>query len=680
MAAVCVEGTEAQNYAWLNGAGVTFPAILDSAGIFASYCPPSSPDYGYVPHNYIIGRDMVIRMDHVGAMDEATLRGQIMDVVYMRDPIDLELVMDVSDSMNSGAPGAPGGDSKLVMMKQAATIITDFLKDHGQTDDRMGLVWFTDDVSEYENALSEKLLPIPANWADLRSQINTHGTGMFTAMGAGLQTAFETLSASTHQRFVILCTDGMQNIEPKVTQVGGHYEIIDSGGWVAGPHSSVPAHPGVDITTYNARVHTIGIGIEATYAALLQEVANATDGFYRGTNDPDHDLDLIYLLDLCNCMAGGSPAVAHHSAGRLQAGVCEAVENFYLNSSVRKITVMLSWKKSEGGDLTFWLYGPDGSLLHLGQEMKFFESHCLATIYLPRIQDGSALPYVGQWRMVIRGETRGSGADYHAFVIAEDRKVHFHLDVPKKYYEVGDILPIKVKLTESQKPVVRVNEIIMETSQLRLPPAELCAQYKVSAYELTRQTTGKKRRKLENPLVLKLRAMASDPACRELLKPVRKKSSLLEGSLDCKIREKEIVVPILLQQPGLVSYKITVNCGTAQSGPIYRTDMVSVHVGPGRADPGQTRVSLSEILEKDFTGALINVAPKNRLGQLLGPGLEHEFKTVAGKQAVEITVEDQLDGTYQIEANLSKFKGETPVSIMFQGKPIWKGELSGGIK
>lgn len=674
MVAVHVTATEAIADTWLTGLGVTFPAIQDTSGIFGSYVPGG----GYVPHIYVIGRDMVIRKEHVGALAEDVLEGYLMDVVYMRDPIDLELVMDVSDSMNSSAPGDPGGDSKLVMMKQATTMITDFLKDHGQADDRMGLVWFTDDASEYQNTLGQKLLPINTNWADLRNQINVHGTGIYTAMGAGLQKAFETLSASTHQRFVILCTDGMQNIEPKVTQVGSHYEIIDSGGWVAGPHSSVPAHPGVDITTYNTRIHTIGIGIQATYAGLLQGIANATDGFYRGTNDPDHDLDLIYFLDLCNCMAGGSPAVAHHSTGRLYAGECELVEYFYLNRSVRKITVMLSWKQTQGSNLTFWLYAPDGTLLHLNQEMKLFENHCLATIYLPRNQDGVRLPHLGRWKMVIRGETRGTGADYHAFVITEDREVHYHLEVPKKFYEVGDILPIKVRLTESHKPVIRVKDITMETAQLRVPLAELCARHKVFTYEPASQANVKPGRYQKNPLDLKLRAMASDPAFKELLKPVRKQSSLLQGNLECKIREKEIVIPVPLEQPGLVSYKVTVNCGTPQSGPIYRTDMVSVCVGPGRADPVQTMVSLMEIAGKELAGVLLNITPKNELGQLLGPGLQHEFKVAAGKHSAEIVVEDQLDGTYQIEViTPAKLKGKTPVNVIFQGKPIWNGELKG---
>ena len=231
--AVHVSGTEAIAQAWMTGLGVTFPAVQDdpSLAIMDSYTEGS---FG-IPQSYVIGRDFVIRQHIYGAVTEDVLEGHVMDVVYMRDPIDVEMVMDVSDSMNS-SPSGPGGDSKLTMMAQAATMILDFLNDHGQVDDRMGLVWFTDDKSEYSNPAGDKLFPILTNWVDLRAQINAPVTGTCTAMGAGLQTAFDTLSSSVQRRFAILCTDGMQNIEPKVTQVGSQYEIIDSGGWLCGGH------------------------------------------------------------------------------------------------------------------------------------------------------------------------------------------------------------------------------------------------------------------------------------------------------------------------------------------------------------------------------------------------------------------------------------------------------------
>jgi hypothetical protein len=596
--------------------------------------------------------------------------------VYLRNPVDVEMVMDVSDTMNYPSPADPAGDTKLAMMKQATTMITDFLKDHGQSDDRMGLVWFTDDASEYQNGLGQKLLPIQANWTDLKAQITAQETGVCTAMGAGMQKAFDTLSASTNQRFAILCTDGMQNIEPKVEAVGGHYEIIDSDGWLCGGHSSVAAHPGTDITSYNTRVHTIGVGITATYASLLQDIANATGAFYRGTDDPSVDLDLIYFLDLCNCMAGGSPAVVHHSAGTLISRACEAVEEFQLNRSARKISVLLSWKKSQGSNLTFWLYAPDGSLLDLQGAVKQFENYTMATVYLPKQQDGKTLAHVGQWRMIIRGETHGPSADYHAMVIAEDQELKWHVDFPRKMYEVGDILPIRLRLAELKRPITKVNEITMEMAHLRLPLTEILPEYRISHYELRkREKSGKSRKE---PLLLKLEALESDWRHREALKPVRTNLSMQKGSLECKINKEEIIIPVVLKQPGFCSFKIAIHCETAENGPVSRVDLVSVHVSAGSADPKQSRVSLFERTEGG-PGAQLRIVPRSEKGHLLGPGLSHEFKAMLGKEPLALDVEDLLDGGYQLEfISMAKEQEKAkrgPVRILFQNKLIWEGVI-----
>ncbi len=531
----------------------------------------TSGDFG-VPHNYVIGRDMIIRKDHAGAMTEAALEGYVLDVVYMRNPVDLEMIMDVSDSMNSPSPSAPSGDPKLTLMQQAASMITDFLNDHGQVDDRMGLVWFTDDVSEYTGVGSMKLFPVQLNSVDLKNQITTHPTGICTAMGAGMQTAFDTLSASTNARYAILCTDGMQNIEPKAAPVAGHYEIVDSAGWLCGGHSSVPAHPGTNIASYNTRVHTIGIGITATYAPLLQDIANATGGFYRGTDDPATDLDLIYFVDLCNSLAGGSPAVVHHHAGRFEEKACEVEEFFYLNRSVRKITAMLSWQQAQQGNLTFWLRTPDGTLLDLHAEMKQFERYCMATIYLPKQQNDRVIPYVGRWKMIIRGETQNSYTDYHAIVIAEDHELKYKVDFPRKVYKVGDVLPVHVTLAINEKPLLQMNNILLEVSQLSQPLEKLAAKYQLP--------TGKppSGRPPEDPFLQKLRAMQVDPAFRRYLVPKRIAFSLKEGTLVCKPGDKEMIISYPLKQAGLCSFKVAVQYENKKEGPVHRLDYVSVHV------------------------------------------------------------------------------------------------------
>jgi len=667
--------TEADGQTWLTGHGVTFPAIHEAS----PYTIRDSYTEGYsgIPHLYVIGRDMIIRKELIGEMACDVLEGHVKDVIYMRDPVDIEMVMDVSSSMNSPSPSDPTGDSKLTMMKKAATMITDFLNDNGQVDDRMGLVWFTDDVSEYVDPGGQKLLPIQVNWAALRNQIDIHGTGICTAMGAGLQTAFDTLSPSTQKRFAILCTDGMQNIEPKVTKVGSHYEIIDSAGWLCGGHSSVPEHPGTDIVSYDTCIHTIGVGITATYASLLQEVANETSGFYKGTNDPENDLDFIYFTDLCNCLAHGSPAIFHHNAGRLNLEECESVERFYLNRSVRKITVMLNWKKAQKADLTFWLKNPEGILLNLHQEMKFFENHCLATIFLPKHQFEQELAYIGEWQMIIRGESTSSYVDYHAFVIGEDYEVKYKLDFPRRFYDVGDVLPIRVILTESKKPILKVNEILLETAYLRIPLPELLAQYKISIYELLRKEKENIQKTKKNPIIMKLEAMSSDPLFQNRLKPVRNWHSMSKGEFTCLSEDKEIIIPITLERPGLHSLKVKIHCETPDNGPIRRTDMVTVNVGPGKIDPKQTKVSVMGISREKIKGNLITVTLRNSKGQLLGPGFSQDLKIILGKEELKVEVLDLLDGTYQIEFKIPdklKERGKVrtpPVSIFFRGKSIW---------
>jgi hypothetical protein len=313
--------------------------------------------------------------------------------------------------------------------------------------------------------------------------------------------------------------------------------------------------------------------------------------------------------------------------------------------------------------------------------MKLFESYSLATIYLPRHQDGEELPYVGQWRMVIRGETRGGYADYHALVIAEDRDIKYDLDFPRKIYEVGDILPIRITLAESKKPILRVNEILMEEAHLRIPLADLFAQYKVSSYELMQKANVSRSEHQKDPMLLKLEAMASDARFAERLKPARNRLSLKTGSLECKATEKEILIPVTLKQSGLHSFKVTVHCETPTSGPISRVDMVTVHVGPGKADPKKTSVSSMEISAKGLTGGLIHVTPRTENGQLLGPGFGYEIKAMVGKQSLEIKVTDQLDGTYQIDLLIpAKIRDKAkrkrlPVNILFQEETIWKGLL-----
>jgi hypothetical protein len=50
-------------------------------------------------------------------------------------------------------------------------------------------------------------------------------------------------------------------------------------------------------------------------------------------------------------MVGGSPALVHHHAGRLEAKACKAVEPFSLIRSARKITALLPLQQAQQANL-----------------------------------------------------------------------------------------------------------------------------------------------------------------------------------------------------------------------------------------------------------------------------------------------------------------------------------------
>jgi hypothetical protein len=663
-------GTEANGLAWLSGHGVTFPAIQDDEPwtIWPSY---AEGDY-YYPQGYVIDRNMVVHRVIPGGAPEATIEGYILDAIYDREPVDVELVMDVSSSMN--APST--GDSKLTMMKNATKLVTDFLVDHGQPADRMGLVWFTDGASEYQDAVGDKLLSVPARFGEIKAQIDAHTTGTCTAMGAGLQTAYSTLSASTHQRAVVLCTDGMQNIEPKVTTVAGHLEIVNSGGWLCGPHSGVAEAPGVDIASHDTVVNTIGVGIAATYEPLLQELANQTGGVYLGTHDPATDLDLLYFVDLCNALAGGSPAIVHHNAGVLDAERCRAVESFKLNRSARKFSAMLAWKHATPGSLTFWLRSPCGQILDLHAEMKSFDDHCIATVYLPRTEQGAAIESVGTWQMVVRGETGQPSTEYHAFVIAEDSETRWHIEVPHKPYQVGDLVQIGVVLEESGKLVKKVREIAVEAAVPRVPVAELLAKIELPVSRQVVRRVGRSKFE-QDPLALKLEAMMEDPNLSQRLMPVRKRLSLAEGTLSCTFGDRELKAGVPLTASGLNTFKVSILAESKSNGPIARTSVVSVHARPGKVDPKLSAVGVSAVATREASGTLLTVTPRTVDGHLVGPGHGHLLTVAATQRTTGVEVSDMIDGTYQVLVTppAKTAKGGRQVNLRFDGTTLWKGAV-----
>ena len=655
----------------LIASGVRFPGIQDDSAD-TIFCHYDGPGFGW-PQVYIIDKDHDVHSAVYGEESESATENRILDAFTSRDPIDLEMVIDMSDSMNNSASA---GVSKLAVMKQAAKMVVDFSHAHGLTSDRMGLVWFTDDVSRYPTG--NTLLPVMANANGLRNRIDAKHTGMCTALGAGLQTAFDVLGSSTRNRFAILLTDGMQDVDPMVHSVGGHFEIIDA---PAEYHCSrtcpgVGPRPGVNITSYNTPVHTIGVGVTATYSPLLNDIAAATDGTYLATVDPVNDLALLYFVEVCACLAGGSPAIISHAAGTFRPEQCKSTHRFFLNRTIRKFTAILSWQKLGAGNLIFWLRAPDGTVVGLHNRIKYYDTYVMATVPLPVEQDGRELPRSGEWVMIVRGSI-GSSVPYQVLVIGEDTGTHFEVVHPHRMYEAGDVLPLRIRLKEGRRFLAEPADIVLQKKSLREPLTELLARYPF-------QPALKKAKKGECEkipgtvqLEPKLRALEADPRFAEQLGLNVITQSLREGTLRCTIDQKGITLPVTLTEPGVHTYRIEVRFDTEKNGPISRVTLVSVYVGPGAADPERSVVTMIPTGSGKTNGLMVIATPKNPAGQLIGPGRSAGIGLRIGKETPEHSIEDLLDGTYRITIGpgLAGSGKNRTVTLMFKDKIFWKGNM-----
>lgn len=174
-------------------------------------------------------------------------------------PIDVMVVFDRSGSMAASAP--PVGRSKLAEAQDAAALFVQLVRD-GQGD-RVGLVTFsttTDLVDPPQDAAAAKgVLVGPAPF--ITGHIGAITPGGATSIGSGIGNALLALSsAGTHQRAVLLLTDGLQNTAPMIQDIEG--------------------------SLGNTIVNVIGLGSDADLdAALLTRVAHAHGGHFTRATD-----------------------------------------------------------------------------------------------------------------------------------------------------------------------------------------------------------------------------------------------------------------------------------------------------------------------------------------------------------------------------------------------------------
>jgi hypothetical protein len=475
---------------------------------------------------------------------EYFVRHRLEDLQKDRPAWDTVLALDYSGSMGNNVTVHGVTLPKVEFLKEAASTLLKVWKDYALCSDRVGSVFFNCHAS-MGNALSSVLSGNHVD--DMITTIETKPTGGCTAMGAGIATALDLMESSTNNKVVVLFTDGMQNRNPLAYEYPGpvrpelHIDNIGSSSYPAGAYmcscdgdggqSDYAGSLPVNLEIADANIHTIGIGAGAIYQPMLNKIAIATESQFRMDVDIWPSLKEFFIETLVEMYRGSSLQVLQKGQGILASNESEVVKTFKLNRSVDKITVLLSWADAEN-PLRLQLQ-KDGIPIDLCHKMEEEPTYQFATLAFPHYQKTrlsslilqdplktatvkthagkgdtiyvkSSTPLQmhtlpieqlvsaeGDWELVIRRSFNesDSAAAYHYMVLADEKILKFDIETPNFIYEVGQPIPIAIRLSDKMGNRVKVFSVQTEIVRPTVPLPDVFAKTKMnlsSAEELDR--------------------------------------------------------------------------------------------------------------------------------------------------------------------------------------------------
>jgi len=472
---------------------------------------------------------------------EYFVRHRLEDLLKDRTAWDTVLALDYSGSMSSNVTIHGVTQPKVEFLKEAAATLLKVWKDYALCSDRAGSVFFNCHAAT-GSALSSVLAGnhidnmISAIEAQSAQGCTAMGAGVATAldlMEGSANHKFIVLFTDGMQNrnplvYVAEIGSGgatcyerhIDNIGPADYPDGVWMCFCDSDGGQSNYAGSLP----VNLEIVNANIHTIGIGAGAAFSNMLNQIALATAGTFRVDVDIWPNLKEFFIETLVEMYRGSSLQVVQKGQGVLAENQSEVVKTFTLNRSAEKITVLLSWADAENplqlklrkdgvsidlshkvqeeptyqfATLAFPHYQkPRPQLSHLAQwrttiksasiqaaaakneALKAQLSFPLASQLLP---SGEVVTAEGEWELVIRRRFDQPGVTpaYHYMILADEKSLVFSVEIPNIVYEVGQPIPIAVRLSDKQGHQIKAFSVQTEVIRPTVSVAELLAGKKV---------------------------------------------------------------------------------------------------------------------------------------------------------------------------------------------------------
>lgn len=611
-----------------------------------------------------------------------------------RSPVDIILVLDISGSMGAVVPGSEIDLTKIELLRQAVEIFVNTWAVHAVDGDRMGVVYFYTHTATLVD-VPPFLKDVAVSAGDIIDDVRSRSTGGCTAMGGGLQVAYNNFDGADpdKKRVVILFSDGEQTANPMMVEDGAPLRLkietlpdlddVPFGGYWC---SSVPANApdgspvvpdGDFLYQHDLQIHTIGVGAEgADFRGLIQRIADETTAFHHFTAAPDEDLDIFFTNDLINSLKTGTLEIVKVDRGSIGKDESKSL-SIPVNHAAKSLTLVLSWKGDRSvlrkDALLLEVQLPDGSAA-VPAKVKKGDFYTILHYPFPLANEGD---FWGNWSIRIVGNTDIPSLRYQFSAIVDEPCFDYLVDFPRRMYTTGEPVPLTVTLTQDGKPLPSLDGVWVEVTSPMRPLGNLLADC-LPNFRPDGNGKHDKNQTGERPptqFEKLLAAFMDDPDNAALVKAKRTTRTGLydDGSAqhgDAKAGDG-IYSNILAgtQIPGTYEIRFHIT-GSSLCGSIMRTESTSVLVG---LDLSAAHSVLKTVVLDDGLYDIV-VKPADRFGNLLGPGRAYAVQILSTEGSLVAGIHDRINGNYSQRIKMEP--GKNPlIVVLVKGKQLYSVRL-----
>jgi hypothetical protein len=638
-----------------NAINIAVPGIPDSLLLVSG---PAVVHDSTVHFQDVVCKALYAASHHRSPAGQPCLQNDRVPAIPLPQPAAAMLALDISGSM--GIPACPTCTAtRLDVLKESVELFAQLWLMLGRAEDRLGVTYFNTQVDQFLVNTEAMPLLTPDNITTIMNDLGQRSPANLTAMGGALQRSIEALStlpANTNApRHVILFTDGMQNVNPMVHELSANppqHDIRDEPGR---PPSGVPAtNLRLDMLS-GITVDTIGIGTGQAFVDLLAAIAGETRGLTptdptgvaRSTANSE-DLRQFFVEALIDTLRGSSPQLIAYRRGAL--GNTGATEAFTANKSARKLIFKVSWPRGQKLDVRVLKGGIDITSSARAASGDFYR---ILAFDQPTNRDALA----GAWQLRITGPP---GVNYEAAAILDEPELRYRVRVAQPRSSVGSPMRFVVDIGAGKRPIDGRVNVIVTVEQPRVAVGNLLisanpANLKGSASEpgmtLAEQrlvslfTDARWWKQLTTPRVTNVRLRADGKGAHQ-------------GVLD------NVTVP------GLYRATVHISGEDSRLGRFERAQSVTAIVRFGAADRRKSELALRP-KEKSFE---LTLRPRDRHGNLLGPGLANEIRLAAPPGIVTPVPDDLGDGRYRFIIS-PRAPADLTMKLTVAERQLFKGRL-----